>query len=307
MFVIDMDDIRKVDLNLLMTLNVLLEERNVSRTAERLALTQPTVSGMLSRLRELFDDPLFVRTQRGMLPTPRADALAPALSKLLVDVGALVAPQRFDPSSSDRVITISVNDYMQSCLVVPLVRRLRQEASNMRLVVRHQEVVDLNPMLAKGEIDMAITIPAFADPALHCQMLYREEYVGVVRQEHPIGRGRISMNRFLSYDHVLVSPAEGALTGPTDEVLEGMGLQRRVALSVPSFLIVKEILQTDDLIALIPRRLLEHDARHLRQVKLPMQVPGFDVIAVWHNRTHRDPALRWLRERLSRVAQNEID
>jgi DNA-binding transcriptional LysR family regulator len=301
-----MDDIRKVDLNLLVVLNVLLEERNVSRAAARLALTQPTVSGMLSRLRDLFDDPLFVRTQRGMLPTPRAQALLPALTQLLADASALVAPQEFDPLTSERVVTISVNDYMQSCLVVPFVRVLRGEAPHMRLVIRHLEVADLSPMLARGQIDMAITIPAFADPALHFEKLYREEYVGVVRREHPIGRGKIPMNRFLAYDHVLVSPANGASTGPTDDVLASMGRQRRVALTVPSFLVLKEVLQTDDLIALIPERLLERDDERLRPIRLPLEVPGFDVISVWHNRTHQDPALRWVRERLSRLADEQL-
>jgi DNA-binding transcriptional LysR family regulator len=302
-----MADIRKVDLNLLATLNVLLEERNVSRAAERLALTQPTVSGMLARLRELFGDPLFVRTQRGMLPTPRAEALAPALTQLLADAASLVAQEPFDPSSSNRVITISVNDYMQSCLIVPLVRSLREAAPRMRLVIRHLEVADLNPMLGNGQLDMAITIPAFADPALHCETLYHEEYVGVVRQAHPIGTGRISMNQFLAYDHVLVSPAGGALTGPTDEALAAIGRERRVALSVPSFLILKEVLQTDDLIALVPRRLMQRNAESLRQIKLPMQVPGFDVITAWHNRTHQDPALRWVRELLADVTRTNMD
>ena len=127
-----MDDIRNIDLNLLAALNVLLDERNVSRAAQRLALTQPTVSGMLSRLRDVFDDPLFVRTQHGMLPTPRAEALASPLRKLLADASALLATEQFDPRTSDRVVTISVNDYMQSCLVVPFLRALREEAPHMR-------------------------------------------------------------------------------------------------------------------------------------------------------------------------------
>ena len=122
---------------------MLLEERNVSRAAERLALTQPTVSGMLARLRDLFDDELFVRTQHGMVPTPRAESLAPALEQLLADAGNLVAPEVFDPQHAQLDFRISVNDYMQSTVVVPFVRRLRQEAPMVRLAVRNLEVANL--------------------------------------------------------------------------------------------------------------------------------------------------------------------
>jgi len=301
-----MNNIRTEDLNLLKTFDVLLEERNVSRAAERLALTQPTVSGMLSRLREMFDDPLFIRTQHGMLPTPRAEALGPGVSRLLADANALLASDRFDPWTSERTITISVNDYMQSCLIVPFVRVLREEAPRMRLVIRHLEVVDLRPMLERGQIDMAITIPEFSDPTLQVQALYEEEYVAVVREDHPIGRGRISVDRFLSFDHVVVSPSDGALVGPADAALAQLGRERRVALSVPSFLVLKEVLETDDLIAFVPRRLIGRHPARLRQIRAPVEVPGFSVIAAWHNRTHRDPSLQWVRERLTRLAREEF-
>jgi len=301
-----MNNIRTGDLNLLKTFDVLLEERNVSRAAERLALTQPTVSGMLSRLREMFDDPLFIRTQHGMLPTPRAEDLGPRVSRLLADANALLASERFDPWTSERTITISVNDYMQSCLIVPFVRVLREEAPRMRLVIRHLEVVDLRPMLERGQIDMAITIPEFSDPTLQVQALYEEEYVAVVREDHPIGRGRISVDRFLSFDHVVVSPSDGALVGPADAALAQLGRERRVALSVPSFLVLKEILETDDLIAFVPRRLIGRHPARLRQIRAPVEIPGFSVIAAWHNRTHRDPSLQWVRERLTRLASDEF-
>ncbi len=297
-----MTDIRKLDLNLLRALNVLLEERNVSRAAERLHVTQPSVSAMLSRLRDLFDDPLFVRTQHGMLPTPRVEALAPALQQLLADASALISPPKFEPATSEATIALSVNDYMQSTLIVPLVARLRRSAPRMKLGIRHLEVAGLVPMLAQGHIDMAITIPEFTDPLLRTQFLYREEYVAVVRKDHPIRARRVSLKRFLAYDHVLVSPSDGSFKGPTDSVLEELGMSRRVALSVPSFFILTEVIQTDDLIALMPRRLFESRSANLRRINVPIDVPGFDVIAAWHTRTHHEPAHIWLREELTRLA-----
>lgn len=295
-------DIRKIDLNLLVALKVLLEERNVSRAAERLALTQPTVSGMLARLRVLFGDPLFVRTQHGMVPTPRAEALAPALEQFLKDACELVAPGEFDPKSIQLDFRISANDYMQSTIVVPFIRQLRRDAPMIRLAVRNLEVANLGPMLARGELDLAITIPEFVESELRTQFLYREEYVCAVRQEHPIRSSKVSMKRFLSYDHILVSPADGRFKGPADEALALHNVQRRVALSVPSFLILLEILQTDDLVALVPKRLMRDRKHSLRLFRPPMDVQGFDVIAAWHSRSQQDAAHRWLRDRLTQVS-----
>lgn len=293
-----MADIRNLDLNLLRAFSVLLEERNVSRTAELLHVTQPTVSGMLSRLRTIFDDPLFVRTQHGLLPTPRAEALAPALRKLIDDATSLVSPGEFDPQTSDATMTVSVNDYMQSALVVPLISTLRRSAPNMKLGVRNLEIAGLTSMLARGSIDMAITIPEFVDPGLQTQFLYREEYVAVVRKEHPIRTRRASLRRFLAYDHVLVSPSDGSFQGPTDIALNEIGARRRVALSVPSFFVLTEVLQEDDLIALMPRRLFERRSSNLRMIQSPVDVPGFDVVAAWHMRVDADPAHKWLRAKL---------
>ena len=295
-------DIRKVDLNLLVALKVLLEERNVSRTAERLALTQPTVSGMLARLRDMFDDELFVRTQHGMVPTPRAEALAPALEQLLKDASDLVAPGEFDPKVAQLDFQISVNDYMQSTLVVPFIRALRNEAPMVRLAVRNLEVANLGPMLARGELDLAISIPDFVDPGLRTRLLYREEYVCAVREAHPIRSSKVSMNRFLSFDHVMVSPSDGRFRGPADDALAIHNVKRRVALSVPSFLVLLEVLQTDDLIALVPKRLLSGRAHSLRLIQPPVEVQGFDVVAAWHSRSHHDKAHTWLRNRLADVA-----
>ena len=293
-----MRNIRNLDLNLLRALSVLLEERNVSRTAERLHVTQPTVSGMLSRLRDIFGDPLFVRTQRGLLPTPRAEALAPALRQLISDATDLVNPAEFDPKTSTATLTLSVNDYMQSVLVVPLVARIRRLAPNMKLGIRNLEISRLTSMLVQGNIDLAITIPEFAEPSLRTRFLYREEYVAVVRKQHPIRSRQVSLKRFLEYDYALVSPSDGAFEGPTDSVLKEMGSRRHVVLSVPSFFTLTEVLQEDDLIAFMPRRFFDRQSDNLRMINSPIDVPGFDVITAWHARTDQEPAHEWLREQI---------
>lgn len=298
-----MDDIKKIDLNLLGVLDALLDERNVTRAAARLGYTQPTVSGMLTRLRDLFGDPLFVRTQRGLLATPRAQALAIPLKQLLDDSQRLVAPDVFDAARAEVTFTVASNDYMQQALLAPLVKALRSEARLIRLALAPMIIEGLAEALARGQIDLALTAPQFAMSDLPSRLLYRDRYVVAVRRQHPLARGAMTVERFCNYDHVLVSPTGGSFQGPTDDALARLKLRRKVRYSVSSFLLVPEILQMDDLVALVPSRLLRQNNKRLVVIEPPVEVPGFDVIAVWHPRNDKDQAHRWLRSRLVQIAK----
>ena len=300
-----MTNIKRIDLNLLIVLDALLDECNVTRVAERLGYTQPTVSGMLARLRDLFGDPLFVRTQRGLLPTPRAQALAVPLKRLLADSQRLVARDQFDPATAETTFRVASNDYMQRALLVPFVTALRSEAPKIRLAIAPPIIEGVEDALARGQIDLAITIPEFAMAYLPSRLLYREHYVVAVRRKHPLARrAPITIERFCQYEHVLVSPTGGSFEGPTDRALARSRLNRTVRYSVPSFLLIPEILQTDDLIALVPSRLIRNDDKQLVVLKPPLEVDGFDVIAVWHPRVHKDTAHRWLRNRLVEIGKS---
>jgi DNA-binding transcriptional LysR family regulator len=298
-------DIRRIDLNLLVALDALLEEQSVTRAARRLALTQPTVSAMLARLRKIFGDPLFVRTQRGILPTPRAAALAPMLRQWLAQAHALVTDERFDPATAEFTTSLSANDYIQSALIVPFVKRLRRESPNARLAVRSSQLSDVPSMLADGELDLCITTTSeLPSQDLPSRMLYQERYVCVVRSAHPLKtRTTPTLDQFCRYPHVMVSPSEGRFVGPTDKALSLVGRTRHVVLSAPGFLILPEILKTDDLIAVVPERVLRGRMAGLRAFAPPLAVPGFGVILLWHPRLHNDPAHRWLRARLAETAR----
>ncbi len=301
---IGMHNIKKIDLNLLVVLDALLDERNVTRASARLGYTQPTISGMLARLRDLFGDPLFVRTQRGLLATPRAQALAVPLKQFLADSQRLVARDVFDPTSVEMTFTISSNDYMQHALLVPFLKVLRSEARQIRLAIAPPIIEGLTDALARGQIDLAVTIPEFAMSDLPSRLLYRERYVVAVRPRHPLARrATMTVECFCNYDHVVVSPTGGSFEGPTDQALARLKLRRKVRYSVSSFLLLPEILQTDDLVALVPSRLLRENDKRLVVLKPPVAVPGFDVIAVWHPRVDRDAAHRWLRSRLVEIAK----
>lgn len=298
-----MPDIRAVDFNLLQTFDVLYEERSVTRTAQRLYVTQSTVSGTLARLRSLFGDALFVRKQGGMLPTPRAEALAPRIRRLLVDLEGVLAPAAFDPATAELTVAISANDYGQAVLLVPLIARMRRLAPRMKLAVMPFEVEALGEKLAKREIDLAVTVPEMAPPDYPSRFLFSDRYVGVVRQDHPLRGPEVSLDAFCAYPHVLMSPTGGSFVGVTDKALLDVGRRRDVRISVPNFRLVLDVLQTGDFIAVIPALTPLGTPAGVRRLELPVAVEGPDAILVWHPRLHDDPACVWLRGLIVEIAR----
>lgn len=304
--VITMRDIRSLDLNLLKTLDALLDERSVTRAAARLALTQPAVSGMLTRLRDAFGDPLFVRAQRGIIPTSRALELAEPVKRVLAEVEALLRPPQFDPASAVLTVTIAATDYALRAVIVPFLAALRLRAPNIRLSVRPIQDALAYGQLERGDIDLALMTPETAGPDLHSRVLFEERYVCALRGDHPdAGGGALSLDRFCALDHALVAYAGGGFRGVTDEALARLGRSRRVVLSVGSFLILDEILRASDLVAVVPRRLAA-GVTGLAMMEPPVEVAGFSKVVAWHDRIHRDPAHIWLRDLLFETSRPEL-
>lgn len=285
-----------IDLNLLRALNALLEERNVTRAARRLSLTQPAVSAMLTRLRESFGDPLFLRTQRGIIPTARALALEGPTKQVLADIEAMLQPPAFDPSTADMTITIAATDYALSAVVVPFLNVLRKHAPGIRTVILPVRPERLYEQFQRGEVDLALITPDAAPQDLHARRLFDERYVCMMRDDHPDARDNdLSLDRFCALDHALVSYTGGSLSGVTDAALAKLGRARRVTVSVTSFLVLPQILRTSDLIAVVPRR-LAMDVPGVVVFDPPIAVPGFTKTVAWHDRTHHAPSHRWVRE-----------
>ncbi|MFT4075757.1 MAG: LysR family transcriptional regulator [Asticcacaulis sp.] len=296
-----MRDIRTVDLNLLKALDALLDERNVTRAAARLALTQPAMSGMLTRLRESFDDPLFVRTQRGILPTQRALELAVPVKQVLSDIDALLQPPTFDPATASLTLSIAATDYALHAIAVPFLAALRQRAPNVRVALMPVESTQVQTELERGRLDLALITPESTPQDLRARRLFDERYVCVLRRDHPMATGHeLTLDQFCALDHALVSYTGGDFSGVSDEALAKLGRTRRVTLSVKSFLIVPEILRASDLVAVVPSRLVA-DLEGLAIFDPPIEIPGFTKIVAWHERTHRDPGHRWLRDLLFEV------
>lgn len=283
-----------LDLNLLRALDALLDERNVTRAAQRLSLTQPAVSAMLTRLRESFDDPLFVRSQRGIVPTERALQLAAPLKQVLSDIEQMLQAPAFEPREAELTLTIASTDYALRAVVVPFLARLRQEAPGIRAVIVPVQHERLQAQLESGDVDMALITPETTPADLHARRLFDERYVCVMRADHPAAARRLTLERFCALDHALVSYAGGSLSGVTDEALARIGRARRVTVSVNSFLVLPDILLTSDLIAVVPSRLAQ-GVQGLAVVEPPLEVPGFTKTLAWHERTHRAPGQRWVR------------
>lgn len=297
-------DLRTLDFNLLKTLDALLDERSVTRAAARLALTQPAVSGMLTRLRDNFDDPLFIRAPHGMVPTLRAQQLAPAVKQILSDINALLQPAQFDPLTAALTFTLAATDYALKAVVVPFIAALKVRAPGIRVRVIPVEPERLAAQFEQGKIDLALLTPSTTPGDLHSSTLYEERYVCMLRADHPDAQQPLNLARFCALEHILVSYEGESFWGVTDDALAKVGYSRRIGLSVSSFLVLPEVLAISEMIAVVPSRLVRADAAICVQ-EPPVAIPGFTKSMAWHERTHRDPAQQWLRELLHETSQRQ--
>ena len=290
-------NIRQTDLNLLIALNMLLEERNVTRAADRLGLTQSAASRMLGRLRASFDDPLFVRTSRELTPTKRALDIAGPLRDYLFGLEKLLAEgEAFDPRTARRRFRIAAIDYVQATLVAPLVAKLQTQAPLIDFEIR-QPSSDSERDLDAGVLDLLLMPQQPSAPGVVWTPLYRDGYTCVVWSRH--SAQRLTLSAFAKMEHVLVAPRERA-GDIVDSVLEKNGLSRRVAVQAPTFLIVPYLLIGTTRIATVPRRMAGELARMhpLKILKPPVEIPGFTMCQGWHEIHRNDPGHRWLRDQL---------
>ncbi|TYC64320.1 LysR family transcriptional regulator [Rhodobacterales bacterium] len=294
-----------VDLNLLVVFDALVAEGHATRAAERIGLTQPAVSHALNRLRALFGDPLFVRSPRGMVPTPLAQDIAPSVRSILEQVeGVLLGGRTFDPSQSTRQFVLGLSDYAAFVLLPRLTARLDHEAPGVSLVVRNTSHSIGLPMLENGDVELIAG--NFPDPPSHMreELLYEEDFVCAVRGDHSSLEGTIDLDRYLSLRHLQVS-TKGNPSGYVDAVLAEKGLKRTVAVTVGHFLMAPMLTDASDLVATEPRRLFAPlaDRLPLRLFPPPLEIPPFQVVQTWHARHDADPGHQWLRRVLLEVGQ----
>lgn len=237
-----------------------------------------------------------MRAGAGVVPTPRAENLDPLVQGALEKLRAVLVPPTFDPARLTGAVALATTDYALVLLMPRLLHRLRVEAPHLRLAVRPVNSASLELEMRSRKIDLALTVPQFVPAGLHSRRLFRERYVGVVRQKHPLAKGVIDLERFVAYPHLLVSPDKGDFSGPTDDALAKVGLRRNIMLVVPSFSVVAAILDTTDLVAVLPSRLLGQTRRRMHTFKPPVEVDGFDLHAYWPERLNNDAMHKWFRK-----------
>lgn len=294
-----MFNLRKLDLNLLVTLDVLLEERNVTRAAQRLNYSQPSVSVHLAKLRDIFGDPLLLPASRGMQITARAEGLIQPLREALESLERAVMPARpFNPAESDHTWRVAASDSSGSSILIPAMATIRAAAPGTRLAVLDLVPSNIAKQAEQGEVDLAFHTAEGSPPGLRRRTLFKEHYVLAGRVGHPHLHSQLTLAQFCELEHVMVSPDRGGFYGVTDDVLANIGLQRKVVLSVPHFLFMMSVLASTDLVAMVPSRLVRN-THMLQVIESPVDVPGYEMVMLWHERSHRDPAHQWLRETIA--------
>ncbi len=291
-----------LDLNLLVLLDALLEQRSVGRAGRALGMSQPAASRGLATLRERLGDPLLVRVGREMLPTSRAEALVVPLRQLLNGAVALLEPVRtFDPLRSRRTFVVAATDYAERVLVLPALPGLRAEAPGVTIVVR-PAVIEQVAGAETGDVDLGLAPVRDEIPGLLRRRLWRDRYVLAFRSDHPLAERPLTLVEYLAWPQALVSPS-GRGTTEIDDALEQHGVTRTIAYRTPSLASVLAVLETTDLVANVPELALAGHPR-LASAPLPFDCPPLDVHAVRHERTAADPGLEWLVARLMRAANS---
>lgn len=301
------NDFRGVDLNLMVTFLVLMRERSVSSTAQKLFLGQPAISGALARLRQLFDDELLVRGARGMEPTPRALALeaavAPAMAVLQEAIA--VAPA-FDPASAERLFVIGMPDWVEHWLMPALIARLRMLAPGVRIALKESNPFAVGDMLERDEIELGVArLPRVpAGPRWRRERLLLEMGFCCVYDARLLPfKGDLTLEQYTSVPHLLVS-YRAAVESPTDAVLAALGLRRDVCYTTPRFSSVPEVLAASPMISTVPEVLARRWAAAglLACSAVPVQLERFTISLGWHARRDNDPGLAWLMDVIESVA-----
>lgn len=289
-----------MDLNLLRVLDALLQENSVTRAAERLGTSPAAVSRTLARLRRAVGDPLLVRAGQGMVPTPRASELREEVSALLRGCDNVLRPGAgFDAVHLQRTFTVQTTDLLLAGLAGTLTDRIHAEAPHVDVVFL-PEALEGGPALRQGWVDVELGVLGHLDPETRTQPLTRMSVVGVARSGHPLFDGRITARRFAAADHIGIS-RHGKRLGPIDSALAELGLQRRVAVVVPSHTGAMILARDTDLVALTLADWLPDtiSALGLRTFPIPLDLPPLDLGMAWHPRNSADPGHRWFRDRLA--------
>ncbi len=309
-------NISKIDLNLLIYLDVLLREKNVTRAANQLNITQPAMSNGLKRLRTLFKDPILVRTSDGMVPTERSRALAPVIRKILLELEeALQGEEEFNEQHSQRVFRIMASDYAASTLLPSLLKRMNQIAPNVTLDIMTPSDVNFHDVEA-GKIDMAINRFDELPQSFHQKTIWRDSFSCLLSADNPVV-AKFNLNSYLSSKHVWVSktgfgvgigmdPKDVQKLGWVDEALARLGKKRDIKVFTRNYHVAMQLAYEDGLIATLPTKaaLLHKNDPNYTILKPPFEIPDIELKMIWSPLLHHDASHIWFRQLVTEAAKD---
>ena len=298
--------LRDIDLNLLVAFDALMRECHVSRAAETLDISQSSMSLALAKMRTVFQDPLLVKAGNTLQPTARARELLPMVEQVLRNIDALIHEQApFDPLRAEATITMIVTDYIDFVVMPQLLSVLQREAPGIALRILGPNPRRLGEVMSSGQIDLALSYFPNPPENLRTRPLFPDRLVGIARKGHPVLAPRLSVDRYCEFSHITIEPGEATMYNALiDDALESLGRHRRVVLSKPTFLGVPFAVAGTDLISTLPDRVAERFVA-MGIVEIfdpPVDLQTFNVVLMWHDRTHNDPVHRWFRELVARLS-----
>ena len=299
-----------LDLNLLRVFDAVMTEQNLTRAANLLAMTQPAVSNALRRLRDTLNDELVIRTAHGVKPTPRAEELWPTVRRALSELEAVITPETFDVSRAQNTFRMAMVDATAALWLPSLVRTIMRDAPRIKIRMMPLTTRDPRAMLLRGDVDLAVgffpgVTAQLADgqgmvkSQISHERLYTGQYVCVMNKSHPLAKEELTLDKYCAADHLLVS-LSGKPHAVIDDVLSGMGRERRILLTVNQFFTAGRIVVSSELITVLPRHLIAATGMTEALVvkELPFKPPDEHVDMLWHERDARNPAHKWLRAHL---------
>ncbi|GGI94198.1 LysR family transcriptional regulator [Shewanella hanedai] len=308
-------NISRVDLNLLVYFDVLLRELNVTRAADQLGISQPAMSNGLKRLRVLFDDPLLIRTSKGMTPTERATELKPVIRELLVGLEKAVEPKaKFNPFESEQVFRMMASDYAEATLIPLLIARLRNEAPKVILDIMTPSDVNF-PDVEQGRVDMVINRFDSIPQSFHQKVLWKDTFSCLINRNHDVLK-HFNLESYLEAHHVWVSktgmgvgvgmdPEDVQRLGWVDEALARIGAKRRITVFTRHYQAASSLAERQDLIATVPSKMarLQQDNNRVSIVPPPFDIPSIELTMAWSPLLQHNPAHKWMRELITETAR----
>ena len=287
-----MSGINRLDIKQLRILQLLLQERNLSRVANLMGLTQQAISEQLKKLRHTFDDEMFIRTSNGVIPTQIVENMEDNLNQILSDIDNLISPENFDPASLTGVLQICSSDYALVTVFPILIKTISSQAPNLKVVIRDFETDNLHQLMVTGELDLVITFPKFIPDNYPSMLLFEEHHVCVTGVNSRFKGRKYGLKEISEMPQVIVSPSRANLKGSHDVWFEKKGFKRNVIMSVPSFSSAPDIIEASNAIGFLPSRLLPHPK--VVPIEISENPPSFNIIAAWHPRSQNNPLHKWL-------------